>query len=179
MSVKEYAARHGVTLKAVKIWIYEGKITHVEKVGRAYVIDPVRCDEDLKSNQNPSYQKTSAENGARNGAKDKPTAAKTKTRISSASSLADIKKAQARVDLERKTLELQKTKGILVEKARVYDALFEFAQKVRGRVRAVPARIVDDLLASPDRVDALRILSEALDEALNDLADADDKNLKI
>jgi len=99
--------------------------------------------------------------------------------ITKSSTFNDIKKAQARVDLERKTLELQKTKGILVEKARVYDALFEFAQKVRGRVRAVPARIVDDLLASPDRVDALRILSEALDEALNDLADADDKNLKI
>jgi hypothetical protein len=35
------------------------------------------------------------------------------------------------------------------------------------------------LLASADRVDTLRILNEAIDEALNELADADTKSLKL
>lgn len=180
MTLSAYAKRHNVTPKAAKVWIYEGKITSWEKVNGRYVIDADKCDVELELNSDPRYRATSAENGAKNNRSSKAeNTRRAKPTVNKKSSLVDIKKAQALVDLERRTLQLEREKQILVERQAVYDTLFEFAQKVRGRIRAVPSRVVDDVMACADRVDALRLLSEAIDDALNELADTNIENTRV
>lgn len=173
-TAKELAQLFGVTPKAIGDAKRTGRLSngvswHKAPGARFPLYDPVAATLEWDANADATSQQVHLAKGTR---RKKPTVDKT-------SSLVEIKKAQALVDLERRTLQLEREKGILVERETVYDSLFEFAQKVRGRLRAVPARIVDDLLAAQDRVDTLRILSEAIDEALNELADADEQSLKI
>lgn len=82
-----------------------------------------------------------------------------------------VKTAVARVDLQKKTIELSQLRGQLVETKVIYSDLFEFGQKVRQRIQAIPARVVDDLLAAKSRVDAMKILNDAISDSLSDLSD--------
>lgn len=91
--------------------------------------------------------------------------------------LVELRADRERVEYEKSKLDLEVKRGKLVVKDDVYKALFEFAQLVRQRLQAVPKRVVDDVLAAPNRADALRILSEQIDGALTELADA--KQVKI
>jgi hypothetical protein len=174
VKAKELAARFGVSPKAIGDAKRSGRLSagvswKVLPGERYPNYDPDAARIEWDENAHPEAQQVKLGEGTRRA---KPT-------VNKKSSLVDIKKAQALIDLEHKTLKLDRERETLVERQAVYDSLFEFAQKVRGRLRAIPSRIVDDLLASADRVDTLRILNEAIDEALNELADADTKSLKL
>lgn len=166
VSTPELAAIFGVSREAISEARRRGQLTEgrsFTKRGRLYRWDVVEARKEWNSNV------TGHGNGRTIGeaGQEKP----------NGTSIAAIKKAQAVVDLEKKKIELDRLKGTLVEKDSVYKELFEFGQKVRQRMQAIPARIVDDVLAAASRTEALRIIADAIDDGLTDLADAD--NLKI
>lgn len=143
----------GVTPKAVQDALKTGKLTegvsYLSRGGR-YYFDAEKAKEEWIGNS---------------------TERKIKFDLDENSTLNDVKKALARTELEKKTIELAKLRGELVEASQVYSDLFEFGQKVRQRIQAVPKRIVDDLLAADSRVDAMRLLTDAISDALSDLSD--------
>lgn len=159
IGVTKVAQALGVTRDAVRQARISGRLkegTAWKKQGKTYKFDLDRTR--YEWNANSQRPQTTAVRPSVKGKLDNLT-------------LNDIKKQQAAVDLDRKTLELETLKGTLVAKDEVYTELFEFAQKVRRRLQAVPSRIVDELLAARTRPEALKMLTEAIDEALTELSD--------
>jgi hypothetical protein len=91
--------------------------------------------------------------------------------------LTQIRQDTELLNYEKKLLELEQLKGTLVVKAEVYMELYAHGQRVRQAIQSVPKRTIDDIRAASNRTEAAKILSDALDDALRVLADAD--HLKI
>lgn len=85
-----------------------------------------------------------------------------------------IRNQQAQIQLRKSAIELQQLQGTLVKKDDVYRALFEFGNLIKSRLLAIPATIVDEVLAADTRTKALRVLDDAIREALDELARAGD-----
>lgn len=78
---------------------------------------------------------------------------------------------------ETAEINLEKLRGNLISSSEVYKALFEFGNRLRKDIQAVPEQIVDALLASASREEAICILQDAYDDALRSLASAEDLKL--
>jgi hypothetical protein len=78
-----------------------------------------------------------------------------------------------------KQLEYKKKSGTLVEKEKVYTALFALGQEIKAAMLIIPDRYIDVILGAPDRNAAHKILTEAIDEALTTIAPADSKDLNL
>lgn len=80
--------------------------------------------------------------------------------------LAQAQKARAVYEAKIKELEYKEKLGTLVDKARVYRLLFAFGQELRSSIQALPDRIIDDLLAQPNRNAAHATLYNSLSDIL-------------
>lgn len=77
-------------------------------------------------------------------------------------------------------LKYDKEAGLVVNKQAVQIALFEFGREIRSDLTAIPARIVDYILAAKSRHEALQIMEKAIHEALTKLSDIDKRlNQKV
>lgn len=70
-------------------------------------------------------------------------------------------------------LEFEQKSGKLVEKDLVYKQLYAFGQQVRQSILSVPTRVVEDMLACTNRVEAHTVLERALSEALEKLSETE------
>lgn len=92
-------------------------------------------------------------------------------------SIAELKRLQAELRVQRDAVELAKLKGKLVDKDKVYSTLFAFGQELRTSLLSLPDRVIDDILAAPSRNDAHLILTKELITALAALADFQNRDI--
>ncbi len=63
-------------------------------------------------------------------------------------------------------IKLQKEEGFLVEKDLVYKELFSFGTQLKKALLSIPGRVIDDMLAASNKVEAINILTVELNEVL-------------
>lgn len=86
-------------------------------------------------------------------------------------STADLKNQALRIKIQFDALELQKRRGILVDKSRVYSALFEIGKEIRLALLTIPDRTVDAMLAAGNRAEAHSILLKEIHDNLDRISE--------
>jgi hypothetical protein len=86
-------------------------------------------------------------------------------------SLAAARLAQAQIKAKDMEISLKQKIGDLVERKKVYEALFGFGQEIRATFQVIPDRHIDEILAAKSRNDAHAILYKVISDALETLAD--------
>lgn len=192
ISIREYARRKGCSDMAVHKALKAEKIVAglVIRSGKKY-INPEIADVEWKVNFNPSYAHNSEKlteqltekatnphvaGGAKRGAKEPeaveglpeggPTIAKAKLK-------SEVLKA-AKLELEYK-----EKVGTLVEKSKIYKALYEIGQEMRTAFQTLPDRVIDEILAAPSRNHAHQILFNAIADELEKLSAIEKRLQKI
>ena len=92
-------------------------------------------------------------------------------------SVAQLKLISEKLKIRKAQIELQEQEGSLVPKKAVYDALFSFGKEIRQAFQAIPDRVLDNLLASENRTEAYNILSEAISQTLEQMAEIIERDI--
>lgn len=102
----------------------------------------------------------------------KPPAAATNTGPEQAfgESVAELKRKSLQLKLQSDALDLQRKRGALVDKAKVYSALFEIGKEIRLGLQSIPDRVVDAMLAADNRTEAHAILAREIHDHLERIA---------
>lgn len=66
-------------------------------------------------------------------------------------------------------IKLQELEGTLVRKSEVEKNLFAFGDEMKKELLNIPARCIDDIMASKNKVDAINILTIEIENVLNKL----------
>lgn len=185
LSIREYARSVGKSDTAVHKAIKSGKIVNgyvVDAHGKRK-IDPDIATAEWDLHKDPSYQRT-YKNGKSNLddiEAPKALAPNSVAAITSGGkkSLADLKRDTAEVKLHIAAIELKEKKQQLVDKDKVYKALFAAGQEVRTTFQAIPDRVIDDILAAPTRNDAHSVLFNAIADALDQLSEVVNREIVI
>ena len=74
-------------------------------------------------------------------------------------------------------INLAKAKGELVDIVQVRKSLFDFGAEVRKAVQAIPALVIDDVLSSNTREEAVLLMDIAINKALLSLTESDTRKL--
>lgn len=177
ISIREYARRRGCSeanvRKACDLGHIAKGVAYDPATNKRIGIYPDIADQEWAANRNPDRTTNTKliENleaaGGRIPDKASDTATYNRAKL-------------AKVALEAKLLELkyQTELGNLVEKSKVDREMFAFGQMVREAMLAIPNRVVDHLMAAPTRLDAVTLLTDAINEALTRLSEYDNINLK-
>lgn len=176
MNVSDYAKHQSVARNAVYKAIERGRLLNCLSKNEKghWLIDVEIADNEWEANLDPANNH-SADNGRRGAAKrsskipDLPNASG-KTADSDTNTLVALKAKREAVNVKKAMIELAKMEGKLVEKEMVHKVLFAHGQQLREALLSIPDRLVDDLLACRDRMDAHKILYSAIEQALTDLA---------
>lgn len=170
ISIREYARRKGCSDTNVRKAIAAGKIVKgVDTSGHRPRIDPDVADKEWGNNFDPSYAGRNnklEDNIAVASAPDSPGVGTGGKRA-----LADIKRDTAEVKLRQEAIKLREMSGQLVDKEKVYRALFVAGQEVRSSFQAIPDRVIDEILAAKDRNSAHGVLFNAITDALETMSD--------
>jgi hypothetical protein len=191
ISIRKFADRVGVSDTAVRKAISAGKITSIDYTDpRRPKLDPDKCAAEWNKHYDPDYHRTDRLSGnidVKKSDQNKNHSSNSDINFRppsdagnpSEKSLADIKRQISIVKLANETMDLKKKQGILVEKDKVYAALFSLGKEVRSVFQQVPDRIIDDLLAANGRNEAHLILSNAINNALFLVADMLKKDIDV
>lgn len=187
ISLREYSRRIGVSDVAVKKAVKAGKIVHgyVQITPGKYKINPAVANLEWGRNYNPNYVRNENVREKIGGIKEAPPPKEEPSddqeELASGKlnpgSLASIKLHQARVRLQREAIELRELQGKLVDKQKVYNALFAAGQEVRAAIMAVPDRTIDAVLSATNRNEAHGILHRALVEALESVTNTQQREI--
>jgi hypothetical protein len=137
----------------------QGKTTTIkqpQKINASKAATPIKSP-DNKSNPTP------ATHGAEEIAPRPP-----------AGSLAAARLVQAQIKAKQMDVALKKEMGELVDKSKVYAALFSIGKEIRQTLQAIPDRHIDDILAAGlngSRNEAHVVLTNAIADALETLAE--------
>ena len=192
ISIREFASRVGVSDVAVGKAIRAGKI--VEGIDysnpKRPKIDPEIALKEWGKNYDPSYQRTEKVNENMGGGAEPPQpVVKPKPKPTNlepeappqpgGKSLAEIKRQAAEVKLHISAIELKVKKGELVDKEKVYRALFAAGQEVRTAFQSIPDRVIDNILASKTRNEAHSVLFNAIADTLESLSEISNRDLNV
>lgn len=186
VSIREFAKSRGVSDTAIRKAIAHGKI--VGGVGRdpdgTPFIIPAVATQELSMYETrarapkpvpdkaPKPQRMTAPSPPQNAPViPPPYTPPTEAPAPPKGSLAAAKLHKAQVDAKRAEVGLKKEMGLLIEKDKVYAALFDLANKIKQNLTTIPDRFIDELRTAPTRNDAHTILANAIAEALEKLAD--------
>lgn len=75
-----------------------------------------------------------------------------------------------RISLRLLQIKLEETEGKLVRKDKVNKVLFAYASAFKDTLMAMPQRIMDDMLAAPNKVEAMAIMQNELTRILTEYA---------
>jgi len=87
-------------------------------------------------------------------------------KITSDMSLADAMKVNEIISAELARLKLLEAERVLVRKVDVEKVLFAFGSQLKKSITKLPEMIVDEVLASGNKVSAINIMKEAINEIL-------------
>ncbi len=85
----------------------------------------------------------------------------------------NAKRASLLIDARMKEISYKERIGALVDKEKVYKALFVFGQEAQKDFMGMPARILDDIRALPDRGEAEQMFSAEIHRCLMKLLNFD------
>lgn len=190
ISLREYGRRIGTSDTAVRKAIKAEKIVQgvvYDDKGKPWIIPDVANAEWSKS-YDPSYQRVTQsgtpvsiyadagnpKDDASSGLKDEsetPPPMDTGQARTADTSLAAARRAQAVYKAKILELEMKQKQGSLVDKQQVYKGLFVAGQEIRSAMQSIPDRVIDNILAARSRNEAHAILSNAIADALEKLAD--------
>lgn len=144
-------------------------------------IDPVAAAKEWGKNYDPSYVRTDkvTEKISISAPSAEPPDSSQEASIQppqSGRSLAEIKRQTAEVKLRLSALELKEKQGQLVDKERVYRALFAAGQEIRTAFQSIPDRFIDDILAAKTRNEAHGVLFNAIADTLEMLHEINTRN---
>lgn len=198
ISIREFARRVGVSDVAVGKAIRSGKIVNALDYSnpKRPLIDPDLALQEWGKNYDPSYQRTEkvSENMGKAVTEQKADKPKPKPKpkphvdepteqdaptAPNGKSLAEIKRQAAEVKLHISALELKEKRGQLVDKDKVYRALFAAGQEVRMEFQSLPDRVIDDILAAKTRNEAHAVLFNAIADALEKLNELGNRQLNV
>jgi hypothetical protein len=179
ISIREYATRKGCSEGAIRKAIMVGKIhkglVFAKGAKRPSIIPEIadqewssnynavksrngKVSENLIANENPvSSQKQSSSKEVR-GSIEKIDPNKI--------TLAEAQRAKMIFETKIKQLEYEKTLGSLVDKEKVYKALFNKGQEDRNKFESIPDRCIDNIRAAKTRQKAYQILVNEIHEVL-------------
>jgi hypothetical protein len=178
ISPDEYAEQRGVTGRAVRKAIADGRIVKgaVQAGKRRWQIDPEIADQEWQRNTSPAKQRGQAAERARElerqqGAPDV---------LAKAPSHAQAQALRTLYQAKLLELDLKERQGQLVPKADVERVWFEEGRRVRDSLRRTPQLMIGDIaraaggLTPEQRAEVLLVLERHLVKALEGLAaDAD------
>lgn len=102
---------------------------------------------------------------------DTKTGPKPKPKSQTETAIVELKRQETGLKVQKLALELQRERGILVEKSTVYSALFDFGKEIRTRLLSMPDRIIDSIIAAENRTEAHSILLLEINHILTDVAE--------
>ena len=200
ISIREYARRKEMSDMYIRRMIKEGvitprSITTNPNNGRPMIL-PLYAEEDWAMNYS-----TKGEVNRHRFRKSKKTYVKPKPKPSGTlpkvevdgladqpapGTLPDGRKSKAELDrlhaelkVQMAAIELRERKGQLVDKDRVYTALFDLAQELRKEIMSVPDKTIDNIRAAKTRQEAHSYLYEALTNALTTIAEMKEGDLNL
>lgn len=183
ISLREYARRREVSDTAVRKAITAGKIVQgrVFDKGVPRIIESVANQEwdqyESRKERTPRPTPTPAPEPVKSAKPHAQTPA-TVAEYSSeppkpaAGTLAAARLIQAQLKAKMMETELKEKLGKLIEKDKVYAALFSAGKELRVNLMAIPDRYIDDILAAGSRNEAHTVLTNALADILESIADA-------
>jgi len=168
LSIREFAKRVGVSDVAVGKAIRSGKIVNGIDYSnpKRPKIDPEIALKEWGKHVNPNYNREQTEKIQQHAE-----ASSAPADVAGGRSIAEIKRQQAEVKLRISALELKEKQGQLVDKDKVYKALFAAGQEVRTALQSIPDRVIDDLLAAQTRNESHQILFNAIADTLEMLSE--------
>lgn len=192
ISIREFARRVGVSDTAVLKAIRAEKIVQAVDYSnpKRPKIDPELALQEWGKNYNPNYERTEKVNESMGSGKASPNPKPIEkqkpkkvheqddpTPQQGGKSLADIKRQTAEVKLHLSALDLKEKRGELVNKDKVYKALFAAGQEVRSAMQAIPDRVIDDILSAKTRNEAHAVLFNAIADALEMLSEIGNREI--
>ena len=91
---------------------------------------------------------------------------------------AELDRLQSEVKFRLSMLELKEKEESLVDKAKVYRALYDIGQALRTNILSIPDKTIDNIRALP-RPEAYALMQGALVEALTTISDIKDGSIKF
>ena len=197
ISIREFSRRVGVSDVAVLKAIKAGKIVDAIDYTnpKRPKIDPDLALKEWGKNYDPSYHRTDKVTESMGQIVPTPEPTKRAPRKSTTSSnelpsgepqptggvksLAELKRQTAEIRLHREALELKQKRGELVDKQKVYRALFSAGQEARTAFQAIPDRVIDDVLAAKTRNEAHGILFNAIADTLEMLSEITNREINV
>lgn len=194
ISIREFARRVGVSDTAVL------KAIRAEKIVKALdysnpkrpKVDPDIALQEWGKNYNPNYERTEKvnENMGSGKASPNPKTVEKKAKVDTSEkvdtsqpvngkSLAEIKRNTAEVKLHLAALELKEKSGQLVDRDKVYKALFAAGQEIRTTFQSLPDRVIDDVLSARSRNEAHTVLFNAISDALETLSEVVNREIIV
>lgn len=191
ISIREYARRKGCSDMAVHKAIKSGKIDAGLIIkGNKKLINPAVADAEWRTNFNPNYERNAqlAESLSDEPAPPRPEpksnhgkreAGPVEGLPEGGPSIAKAKLKSEVLKAAKLELEYKEKVGTLLEKSKVYKALYEVGQEMRTSFQALPDRVIDDILAAPSRNHAHQLLFNAIADELEKLSSIDKRLQKI
>jgi hypothetical protein len=179
ISPDEYAEQRGVTGRAVRKAIADGRIVKgaVQAGKRRWQIDPEIADQEWQRNTSPAKQRGAAAERAREREQQQGNAPDV---LSKAPSHAQAQALRTLYQAKLLELDLKERQGQLVPKSDVERVWFEEGRRVRDSLRRTPQLMIGDIaraaggLTPEQRAEVLLVLERHLVKALEGLAaDAD------
>ena len=179
ISPDEYAEQRGVTGRAVRKAIADGRIVKgaVQAGKRRWQIDPEIADQEWQRNTSPAKQRGKAAERARELEHQQVS---TPDVLSKAPSHAQAQALRTLYQAKLLELDLKERQGQLVPKSDVERVWFEEGRRVRDSLRRTPQLMIGDIaraaggLTPEQRAEVLLVLERHLVKALEGLAaDAD------
>jgi hypothetical protein len=128
-----------------------------------WLVDWKKGEVEWKKN---TIKSSSAANGRKSANKQKQQKDRTATET-----LAKARMSKMELETLKLQLEIDERQGVLVKKDNVYQQLFAFGKHLREQMQQIPDRVIDEIMGSRSRVDGLRILTTAIDDALRELSE--------
>lgn len=196
IKIRAYARLVGVSDTSVHKAMRSGKITAAswveDKRGNKLII-PAKANAEWGRYHDPTKAQATKSGGVLNLSEAPPTAPPEQptapTQQASAPpneadelsnkglSVARLKQISETLKIKKAQIELKELEGTLVPKKQVYDAFFTFGQEMRQAILAIPDRIIDEIMATPERAVAHNILTDALMQALSALSDMGNRDI--
>jgi hypothetical protein len=200
ISIREYARRKEMSDMYIRRMIKNGvitprSITAHPKNGRPMIL-PLFAEEDWAMNystkgevnrhrfrkSNKTYVKPKPKPGGplpKVDLNDIPETPPPGTMPDGRKSKAELDRLHAELKVQLSAIDLRERKGQLVDKDKVYSALFDLAQELRKEVMSVPDKTIDNIRAARTRQEAHSILYEALTNALTTIAELKEGDLNF
>jgi len=178
ISIREFARRVGCSDTSIRKAIKAQKIVK----GIVHVADGRdKLDYDIAFKEwsaayDPSYPSNANIRSKMMNAPAPPADAPADTPASAdTSSMAAAKRAQAILKAKILEIELKEKQKRLIDKQQAYMAMFEAGKEVKASIMSVPDRAIDAIFSAKTRNEAHTILTKALIDALDVLADINAK----